>query len=459
MTAPADNGAGERALAETVVGFRYADLSPAALTLAKIGLSDTIGVGIAGSRDEVSVIIRELIPPVSGPDSASIWGTSFRASVPDAAYANAVASHALDWDDYMHPLFGHCSSILLPVALAISETREVTGQQFVEAYLAGYEVEAQLARITRLKHYELGWHSSSTIGVFGAAATAAKLLGLTGAETNAALGIAASHSSGIRENFGTMTKALHAGNAARQGIYAAQLAARGITASATWLLGGFGYLSTYGGELDAAAAAELLQAPRANSSAVEGDWGLVLKPYASCGSSHAAVDAVIDLVERHRFSADQIEQIDVHVDPAVTAMLPHHDPQTSLEGRYSMEFTIAVAAVDRAGGADQFATASIGRADVRSLMSRVVVASDLNTGDDDKFAAEVGVRVDGKRFSTRVDYAQGHPANPMDAEARWSKFDRSVRPILHERTQDLYAALNRIETIGRSTEIAELVRA
>jgi 2-methylcitrate dehydratase PrpD len=195
-----------------------------------------------------------------------------------------------------------------------------------------------------------------------------------------------------------------------------------------------------------------------NSSAVEGDWGLVLKPYASCGSSHAAVDAVIEVVNRHQIPAARIEQIDVHVDPAVTAMLPHHDPQTSLEGRYSMEYTIAVAAVDRAGGADQFATASIGRSDVRSLMSRVVISSDLRTGDDDKFAAEVGVTFGGERFSARVDYAQGHPNNPMDDAARWSKFSQSVRPILGARAETLYSTFQRIEAVARWTEVAELVR-
>ena len=448
----------ERLIAEKASSLSYADLPPNVLRLSKIAIADTLGVGLAGTREPVARAAADLVTSTTeAPGCATVWATGSGSAPQGAAYANGVACHSLDWDDYMHPMHGHCSAVLLPVCWALAESGDADGRRFLEAFVTGYEVNGLLGRVLATPHYERGWHATSTIGVIGAAAAASKLLGLTVDQTGHALGIAASHASGIRVNFGSMTKSLHAGHAARQGITAALLARRGVTASAEWLLGPNGYLATYGGQMGPAEAAESIRAHTFDTFVIEGPVGLVQKPYACCGSSHAAVEATISLVEEHDLTPERIDAIEVHVDPLLNKTLIHHDAADALEGRYCLEYTIAVAAADRAGGAAQFRDESVRRPEVRALMPKVHRVADRSNGPEARFAAEVVIRSGDREYRRFQEHQPGHPARPLTEEQRAAKFAAAVAPILGDRTAELRRRLADLEQVTAWRELADMI--
>jgi 2-methylcitrate dehydratase PrpD len=447
----------ERLIAEKATSLRFADLPPNVVRLAKVAVADTLGVGLAGAREPVARAAAALVTTAPRPGVATIWATGDGAAPHDAAYANGVACHSLDWDDYMHPMHGHCSAVLLPVCWALAESADADGRRFLEAFVTGYEINGLLGRVLATPHYEKGWHATSTIGVIGAAAAAARLLGLDADRTAHALGIAASHASGIRVNFGSMTKSLHAGHAAREGLAAALLARNGVTSSADWLLGPNGYLSLYQGLMGPDEAAESIAAHDFGSFVIEGPVGLVQKPYACCGSSHAAVEALISLIEENDLTPDRIDAIEVHHDPLLNKTLIHRDAHNALEGRYCLEYTMAVAAVDRAGGAEQFSDESVHRPEVRAMMAKVSRVPDRSNGPEARFAAEVVIRSGGREFRRLQEHQPGHPSRPLTEEQRDAKFAAAVRPLLGDRAIELRARIARLEQATSWRDLADLI--
>src|SRR5262252_6168173 len=215
-------------LARRIRAFTYDGLPDAALEWAKTGILDTVGVTLAGSAEPCAQIMLRVCT-ATGP--ALVFGSAQRVSVTDAALVNGVAAHALDFDDCNNTLGGHPSAPILPGLFALADTMPVSGRDFIAAYVAGFETETRIARAVNLHHYDKGWHPTATLGVFGAAAAASLLLALTEEQTATALAIAASLSSGLKANFGTMTKPLHIGRCAQNGMLAAMLAREGMTAS------------------------------------------------------------------------------------------------------------------------------------------------------------------------------------------------------------------------------------
>src|SRR5262245_42478788 len=215
-------------LAKRIHAFSYQGLPQAAVESAKIGILDTVGVTLAGSLEPCARIARRVS---AAPGPALLFGTTQRLSVTDATLVNGVAAHALDFDDCNNTLGGHPSVPILPGLFALADAMPVRGRDLIAAYVAGFETETRIARAVNLHHYDKGWHPTATLGVFGAAAAVSLLLALTEEQTATALAIAASLSSGLKANFGTMTKPLHIGRCAQNGVLAAMLAREGMTAS------------------------------------------------------------------------------------------------------------------------------------------------------------------------------------------------------------------------------------
>src|SRR6266849_8874960 len=248
--------------ADFIVNTRNENIPAEVLDLARKSILDGLGLALCGSAAKSGEIVRQYLKSMgAGAGSATVIGSPLKSSVRFAAFANAVGIHADDYDDTQlavaqdrtYGLLTHPTAPALPGALALAETKSMSGKQLMLAYNIGVELECKIAEAIAPRHYEDGFHTTGTIGVFGSAASAAKLLGFDRAHVLTTLGIAASEGAGLRENFGTMTKPLHAGRAAESGVTAAELAGLGWTATDTVLEAPRGFFKAAGGGYDSTA--------------------------------------------------------------------------------------------------------------------------------------------------------------------------------------------------------------
>jgi 2-methylcitrate dehydratase PrpD len=354
-----------------------------------------------------------------------------------AALANGAAGHAHDFDDTSFALMGHPSVPLLATALACAEAEPADGAAVALAYVLGFEIDAALGSAMNPGHYARGWHATSTIGTLGCAAAAARLLGLDVEQTRHALGIAATLASGLKENFGSMTKPFHAGHAAQNGVRAAQLAREGLTASADALDGRQGYVAAFAGApLDPAALEGLGRRWQLVAS------GIAVKPYPSCALTHSAIDALVELRARHRIDPDGVAAIEVGVTAVVPDVLRHARPATGLERKFSMPYCAAAALVRGPLGLADFADDREPDAATRRLMERVrmVVDPTLPAGREQHAWTRVTVRLaDGTTFEEKPRGASGHPATPLTDEELRAKFRACAAPVLGADTAEAVA--------------------
>src|SRR5205823_882094 len=308
-------------LAEFVVKTTLRECPDGAITLVRRAVLDTLGVMLAGAAEPAARAVRQVARAEGGVPLATVVGTRLATAPGWAALANGTAGHAHDFDDTNFALMGHPSVPLLATALAAGEAETADGRLVVLAYIVGFEVSTTLGRALNPEHYTRGWHATSSIGTLGCAAAAARLLGLDVSQTRHALAIAASHASGLKENFGSMTKPYHAGHAARSGLLAAQLAREGLTASETALEGPQGYVAAFGGAgglepaLDALGRTWQLLAS-----------GIAVKPYPSCALTHSAIDALLELRARHGIRPGDVAAVEVGVNRVVPDVLAHRQP-------------------------------------------------------------------------------------------------------------------------------------
>jgi len=414
-------------LAEFIVKTTARDCPDVAVTQVRRAALDTLGVTLAGAAEPSAVAVRGVVRAEGSTPLCTVVGTSLRAAPTWAALANGTAGHAHDFDDTNFALMGHPSVPLLAAALAAAEAETASGRDVVVAYLVGFEISAALGIALNPDHYTRGWHATSSIGTLGCAAAAAKLLGLDADQTRHALGVAASLASGLKENFGSMTKPFHAGHAARNGVFAAMLAREGFTASDTALDGTQGYAAAFSQTKLGAGAFD----------ALGHEWqilasGIAVKPYPSCALTHSAIDALLALRAEHALGADQVEDIEVGVNHVVPEVLRHHQPATGLEKKFSMQFCAAEAL---ATGRVEIASFEEGAtaAGTRSLMDRVrmVVDPTLPDGLEQHAWSRVTVRLrDGRTLASPPRGASGHPDQPLtDAQLR-AKFLGCAAPVL-----------------------------
>lgn len=413
---------------------------------------DTVGVTLAGTSEPASRIVREMVETEGG-DGCVVFGTSVRASAGSAALANGTAAHALDYDDMCFVSLAHPSAPLVSSLLAAAELSGATGRAVLDAYIVGFEIEARLGALMNPRHYRRGWHCTSTLGTIGAAAAVSRLLGLDATAAGHALAVAASEASGLKVNFGTMVKPLHAGLAARNGVVAALLARGGMTASAQALDGPQGFLRVMDSEVTALG----------DALADLGDrWelvntGITVKLYPSCAGTHPSLDAILDLRRRERFTADEVERIDVDVDSVIPTILIHERPATGLEAKFSLPFCAAAAVVYGRVGIDTFEAASLTNPEVTALMSRVAMRVDpsLDGSGPPLTQARIAIRLrSGRVLMKHANGARGYPAQPASDEELDAKFLACARRAMSEAAAD--RALGRLRTIEHIEDIRTL---
>jgi 2-methylcitrate dehydratase PrpD len=411
---------------------------------AAVAVCDTVGVALAGAHEPAARIVRATVTADSQ-GVCRILGTHERASASEAAFANGVAAHALDYDDMCFVSMAHPSCALMPAALAAAELADASGPALLDAYVVGFEVECRLGMVMNPRHYHArGWHCTSSIGTLGAAAAASRVLGLSADAAAHAIGIAASLACGLKENLGTMVKPLHAGVAARNGVMSARLAQRGFTASQQAIDGPQGYLAAMDSERSASALAEAIADLGARWEIL--DTGITVKLYPSCAATHPPIDALLQLVRRHRFNADDVDAIDVEVDSMTPRLLIHDRPVTDLEAKFSMPFCAAATVVFGHPTIETFGVSHINDPRVQKLIPRVSLRA--NTGFDAAAPlsqARVTVRLlDGRTLTERADGARGYPGRLTDEELATKFLDCAERSLSRQAADQALAALREI---------------
>lgn len=403
-----------------------ADIPDTVYERAKIHILDSLGLALAGSVSDAARIVRDDIAAQGfGGNGSVIIGTALTAPPRFAAFANATAIHADNFDDTTPQVRAertggiHASGAVLPVVLATGPSTGATGREIVKAYLAGIEVASRLNHAIAARHYGDGFHTTGTMNVFGAAVAAAVLKGLGRAEIVNAIGIAASHASGIRRNFGTMAEILHPAQAAQAGITAVDLAARGLTAAADALHGPVGYFAAAAGGHDATEIVGRLGTPW-----VFEDPGVWIKPHPNGALTHPGAGCLLGLLTEHDVAAGQIARISVRTNDRVLKTLIHHDPSDGMQAKFSMEFTLAIVALERQAGLGEFTTAMLNRPDVRAMMRNVdYTAYDAAGEGYTNVTTLIDVALkDGSILSGRADHARGSTKSPMDFDDVAEKF-------------------------------------
>src|SRR3989475_11509299 len=402
-------------LAEFIVKLPLEDCPAEAVARVRRAALDTLGVMLAGASEPVARIVRRVLRAEGGIALATVVGTALKTAPGWAALANGAAGHAHDFDDTNFALLGHPSVPLLSTALAAAEAEMAGGRALVLGYILGFEIDVALGTALNPDHYTRGWHATSSIGTLGCAAAAARIMGLDLVQTRHALALAASHPSGLKENFGSMTKPYHAGHAARNGILAAQLAREGMTASETALEGRQGYAAAFGGARPLDPALESL----GRSWHLLGS-GIADKPYPSCPLPPSAIDAPLDRRAAQGLSPRDVVSVQVGVNPVVPDVLAHARPTTALERKFSMQFCAAAALADGRVDFGSFMDGEITNPEVRALMGRIAMVVDpgLPEGVERHAWRRVTVRLrDGRTLLTEARGARGHPDTPLSDAA------------------------------------------
>ncbi|WP_394834961.1 MmgE/PrpD family protein [Pendulispora rubella] len=409
-------------LARYIVSARYEDLSA---TVRKEGLRtllNWIGVAVGGSRHETVSIAAEALAPFSGPPQASILGRRERFDVMNAAFINGVSSHIFDYDDTHLKTIIHPAGPVVAAILALAEFRPIDGRNFLNALVVGVETECRIGNAVYPDHYDRGWHITGTAGVFGAAASAGKLLGLSEQRMIWALGLAASQPVGFRESFGSMNKSFNPGRAASNGLFAAFLASKNFTSSDQMIEAKRGWANTISTKQDYK---EIVDGLGSRYESALNTY----KPFACGIVMHPAIDAAIQLREQYHLDATRIESIHLRVNPLVLELTGKKAPTTGLEGKFSIYHAVAVAIVEGAAGERQFSDRAVQDPTIVHLRSCVVPVVDTTVKPSQ---VEMTMLLkDGRKLEKSIQHAKGSLESPMtdsDIEAKFIDLAKEILP-------------------------------
>jgi 2-methylcitrate dehydratase PrpD len=447
-------GATER-IASFIVETSYDQIPREAVNAAKRNILDCLGCALAGSSQLSAEIVTKYVRELGGTPEAGVFASGFKTTTPQAALANGTMAHSLDYDDVAVSWIGHPTAVVLPAVLALGERDRLTGGDALAAYILGLEMAGKLGACLGFAHYGWGWHATATLGTMAAAAAGGKILGLDVHRMKMALGIAASLAGGTRQNFGTMAKPFHAGSAARNGIVAVLLAQRGLTADEAIIESPMGFcrLFSAGAEYDSAEATRSLGDPFDIVSP-----GVSLKPYPCCRLSHRCIDAILHMIEQYGISAHDVEKVECSTPEAVPQALIHFRPKTGLEGKFSMQYCMAVALLDGEVALKQFTDDKVMDARAQELLRRVEYASikDVTGAGMLNTPEAVTIRLrDGRELSHEVLLAKGDPQNPMTNDELADKYRDCAGSVLS--TEDVGKSLDMISCLEDLADIAELM--
>jgi len=419
-----------------------------AIDLVKRAFLDTISVSLSGAQLDSARIVARLA--AGGSAESSVIGQRRKAGAIDAALINGTSAHAELFDDNSEPMISHPSAPLVSALLPLAQARRKSGADVLLAYVAGFEVGVALGRQLNPQLYQAGWHVTRVLGNLGATAACGRLIELDARRMSAALGIAASMSSGLRQNFGTMTMALHAGLTARDAVHAALLAEGGFGADADALDGEYGFFALFGGRRPAALP---LGAPFELTAS-----GIIFKPYPSGAPTHAAVDAAIALSQAIGGAVERIRRIRCLVHPWNFMTLREGKPHDTLRARVSLRYCVAAALRHGALGSAQFTDTCLVDPMVERLMDRMEIEAAKDLPDNGLFPAEVQLVLDdGATLGERREVPPGAPQRPFTQAQADQKFRSCAKGVLSEREMSRVAGM--IDDLDKLPVIAILCEA
>jgi 2-methylcitrate dehydratase PrpD len=440
----------------------FDELPAEVLRIGKRCVLDGLAVILAGSQQQCTHIVRDFsLKNGQAAESTAFGNEPLKLPAIFAALVNGTAGHAMDWDDTQlsttpDRTFGLLTHPTLPplvASLAVAETLDsVSGKEFMTAFLTGFDVECKIAEAIHPQHYEQGFHTSATVGTFGAATAAAKLLGLNTGQLRHMLGIAASMASGIRVNFGTMTKPLHVGRAAQNGVSAALLACSGFEADPSSLDGSWGFFQVFGGGLDR----ERIIGKLGNPHAIV-EPGVSIKPY-PCGClTHPSMDAMRTVVLENNLKPDDIDEVVLYAGHNILNPIRYTTAEDELQAKFCMPFLLAAIVISRRAGFREFTPKFVRSSEVQALMQRIRTEFDptIEAKGYDKMRSRIKVMLsNGRELVREADECyRGGPQNPLSDDELIEKFTDCTQSILSQATREAI-----IEAVFELENLADVKR-
>ena len=445
-------------IAKYVADLKYENVPEEAVEITKMIFCDFLGVVLAGKNEEVSLILKEYVLEQGGVQECSVPGYGFKTNPSLSTLLCGTMGHALDYDDVAYSISGHSAVVLCPVIWALGDKYNITGKQAIEAFLAGFEGAAFVGKFLRSEQRRGNiWHMTKALGVLASTLAAAKIMNLTPDQIRSALGIAATLSGGLMANFGTMGKPFHAGSAAHDGILAATLAQKSFLSHMDILESerGFRRIFVPEGGLPEESIVELIH---------NGEWDIVsgggvgIKLYPSCGGTHKSIHAAIELAKQEDINPEEVESVIIKTPAWVFSVAHHTEPKTGLQGKFSIEFTVAAALVDRQVTMDHFTDEKIKElAPLMKKVRREPTESASNTNVHDVAATAVITMKDGRVFTHTTRHQKGHPKNPLTWDALFEKYRSCV--ARHVSGEDIAASediLFRLEELDRFKSLVSI---
>ena len=470
MSTPQTNITAEGA--KFIENVRYEDLSAEALRIGRRCIVDTLGLYLAGGLEPtVQILAEDAIETGGKAEAFVIAGGNKKVPAALAARVLGTAGHAHDWDDtqvshdpaHIYGLLTHPSVPPLTGALVIAQRLEnaglgnVSGKDLMLAFQTGFEFECKISEWMLPKHYRRGNHSSGTVGTFGAAAAAAKLLGLKGEKLAHCIGMAASFAAGIRCNFGTMTKPLHVGRAAENGVTAALLAARGFTADPAALDGPWGFLQVMGEGFT----------PEKTKQGFGKTWtitdpGVSIKPYPSGIVTHQSMDAMLALVLKHDLKPSQVERVRFYAGKNILEPIRYPLAQNHLQAKFSMPALLAMIIIKRRASHHEFMDAFVAGPEMQNLQKRTDLINDAEIDAKGWDLIRSRIEVETKDGAKLVQWAdekyRGGPLNPISDADLEGKFRMCAEGAIDKAAQDkLLSAVAGLDKLPNANALAELM--
>jgi 2-methylcitrate dehydratase PrpD len=438
----------------------YKHLPKEAIHIAKRAILDCIGVTIAGSKEPGPKILAEHIRSMGASAEAGVVCGGFQTCADLSAWANGTAGHALDYDDTFPNAVGynfHPTAPILPAVLALGEKMDASGSDVLTAYIVGIEVESRIGAAIGSSNFRIGWHPTPVLGTMGAVAASANILRLNAGQARTALGIASSLTGGLLQNFGTMTKPLHAGNSARNGVVAALLAQNGFTANENIMAGDFGFCSIFSGGN--------VKGIENNEENLGETWhiispGMSLKPYPCCRSTHSSIDASFYLRNVIGVDAGQIVKIICKTSPDHLKLARFHRPMNAYEGKFSIPYCIATALRRGKISLEEFTDEKVTDPKTQALLSKVDFEyPDEYIKDRTTLTQEVVVKLsNGAEYSRKVEIPKGDPKNPLTDEEISAKFIDCARLSLPQtEIEKALEMVTHLESLKKISQIMKLI--